>query len=374
MKSSVFLCIIVYLMTMLHIQGQRNITTLSGQKIRIFQNGTWQKSDISEATIDSSGGINPSENIDDNNLKTNSESNNITQEGINSIISLAEKKEVETFLLFDILDKEVAMKEVQLSQARQLKNKESESTLKNEIADLRNKQKTAEKIYKIDAENVKRAISLKKLKDLELTKAMTELGQTLNINVTPYLPVAIPTLGKNNEVNPAPNIKIKKKDVCLFARDEKINKVLITETNAEPFYTFTPEKLKNYFKEKELMDVYTSVIRKGKEYFFHITIKITSKDAAKNYGHLSKESMMRVQFITGNSINLYCSEDVYGGIETYTGNIVFKAEYIINNENVKMLSKFPIDKVGIMWTSGFETYDIYNVDLIMNHLTCLNKI
>lgn len=374
MKSSVFLCIIVYLMTMLHIQGQRNITTLSGQKIRIFQNGTWQKSDISEATIDSSGAVIPSENINDNNLKTNSESNNITLEGINSIISLAEKKEVETFLLFDILDKEVAMKEVQLSQARQLKNKESESTLKNEIADLRNKQKTAEKIYKIDAENVKRAISLKKLKDEELTKAMTELGQTLNINVTPYLPVAISTLPKNNEVNPAPNTIIKKKDVCLFARDEKINKVRITETNAEPFYTFTPEKLKNYFKEKELMDVYTSVIRKGKEYFFHITIKITSKDAAKNYGHLSKESMMRVQFITGNSINLYCSEDVYGGIETYTGNIVFKAEYIINNENVKMLSKFPIDKVGIMWTSGFETYDIYNVDLIMNHLTCLNKI
>ena len=361
-------------MTMLHIQGQRNITTLSGQKIRIFQNGTWQKTDIPETTIDSSGGINPSENIDDNNLKTNSESNNITQEGINSIISLAEKKEVETFLLFDILDKEVAMKEVQLSQARQLRNKESESTLKNEIADLRNKQKTAEKIYKIDAENVRKANHLKKLKDVELTKAMTELGQTLNINVAPYLPVAIPSLPKNSEGNPVPKSPINKKDVCSFARDEKINKVRITETNAEPFYTFTPEKLKNYFKEKELMDVYTSVIRKGKEYFFHITIKITSKDAAKNYGHLSKESMMRVQFITGNSINLYCSEDVYGGIETYTGNIVFKAEYIINNENVKMLSKFPIDKVGIMWTSGFETYDIYNVDLIMNHLTCLNKI
>ena len=374
MKSSVLLSIIVFLLTMLQMQGQRNITTLSGQKIRILQNGTWQKSDDAETKIDSSGAAIPPENTDDNTSKTNSESNNITQGGIKSIIAQAEKKEVETFLLFDILDKEVAMKEVQLSQARQLKNKESETTLKNEIADLRNKQKTAEKIYKIDAENVKKAISLKKLKDVELSKAMTDLGQSLNINVTPYLPVAIPTLPKTIEVNPAPNTPIKKKDVCLFARDEKINKVRITETNTEPFYTFTPEKLKNYFKEKELMDVYTSVIRKGKEYFFHITIKITSKDAAKNYGHISKESMMRVQFITGNSINLYCSEDVYGGTETYTGNIVFKAEYSINNENVKMLSKFPIDKVGIMWTSGFETYDIYNVDLIMNHLSCLKKI
>ena len=54
--------------------------------------------------------------------------------------------------------------------------------------------------------------------------------------------------------------------------------------------------------------------------------------------------------------------------------LMLQGVYGINNENVKMLSKFPIDKVGIMWTSGFETYDIYNVDLIMNHLSCLKKI
>jgi len=361
-------------MAMLQLQAQRHITTLSGQKVQILQNGTWQKSDISATNIDSSGMINASESPEKKPSVTNSTSNNITIEGIKYIIALAEKKEIETFILVDILDKEVAMKEVQLSQARQLKNKEFESTLKNEIADLKTKQKTAEKIYKNDAENVKKSHHLIKLKEPELNKSMIDLGQSLNINIAPYLTVIKSSSPKNEEISSVSSKSKGKKDVCLFLRDEKVNNVRIIETNAEPFYTFTPEKLKNYFKERELMDVNMSVIKKGKEYFIHLIIKISSKDAAKNYGHLSKENLMRIQFITGNSINLYCSDDVYGGTETYTGNIVFKAEYSINNENVKMLLKSPIDKVGIMWTSGFETYDIYNVDLIMNHLACLKII
>jgi len=371
MKSELFALAIIYLLSLPELQGQRQITTLSGQKILLLQNGSWQKSDRSDNSSDLTVITGTPDSLIKNPSDIDSESNNPTIKGINSIINIVEKKEIETFILLDILDKEVAMKEVQLSQARQLKNKESENTFKNEIADLRSKHKTAEKIYKIDAENVIKANNLKKLQETELAESMTELGNSLNVNVTPYLPKTSTIVSNTVQKSPESKITKGKKDDCLFKRDEKVNNIRILETYPEPFYSFTPDKLKNYFKEKELMVVNTSVIKKGKEYFFHITLKISSKDAAKNYGYLAKESMMRIQFITGNSINLFCSDDVYGSIETYTGYVVFSAEYQIKKENIKALIKNPIDKVGIMWTSGFESYDIYNVDLIMNHLSCI---
>ena len=45
--------------------------------------------------------------------------------------------------------------------------------------------------------------------------------------------------------------------------------------------------------------------------------------------------------------------------------------YYIDGDNKKELSDKEVDKVGIMWTSGFEEYDIYEVDFITKHLDCL---
>jgi hypothetical protein len=367
MKSEFYALFILYFLALFELHGQRQITTLSGQKVIILQNGSWQKSDKSDGTSDSNAIIGNPDSLINNAVENNNGANNKAIDGINLLINIAEKKEIETFILLDILDKEVAMKDAQLSQARQLKNKETENTLKTDIADLRSKHKTAEKIYKLDAENVKRANNLKKLQGAALIESMTDVGNTFNVNVNKYLPKKNGPISKSAVNSPVLKKSKDKKDVCFLARDEKVNKIRVRETYPAPFYTFTPDKLKNYFKEKELMVANMSVIKKGKAYFLHINLKISSKDAAKNYGNLAKESMMRVQFINGNSTNIYCTEDVYGGIETYTGNVVYNAEYLITKDNMKLLDKNPIDKIGIMWTSGFETYDIYEVDLIMNH-------
>ena len=38
-----------------------------------------------------------------------------------------------------------------------------------------------------------------------------------------------------------------------------------------------------------------------------------------------------------------------------------------------MLEKYMIDEVGIMWSSGYETYDVYHVDVLKNLAQCLKK-
>lgn len=300
--------------------------------------------------------------------------NEKTREGIEILKKAAEKKEIETCILMDLLDKELAVKEVQLSQARQMKNKESETIVKADIADLRNKQKTAEKIYKLDAQLVVKANELKNLKNSDLNNQLLSLGEALNIEVSSFLT----DLKSNSDEQPITSGNVVKKtapviDKCSFAKIEKAGKLRIIETKAEPLFVFTPENLKAYFREKDLMMVNASVLAKGKDHYLHLTIKIISKDAAKNYGHIMKESMLRVQFISGTNINLNASEDTYGYIEQYTGYMVYNAFYRIKNEDLGIISKMPIDFVGIMWSSGFEKYDIFNVDVVMNHLSCIKS-
>ena len=130
MKSELFALFIIYILSLFQLQGQRQITTLSGQKILLLQNGSWQKSNKSDISIDSTEITGTPDSLMKKPSDNDSENNNPIIKGIDSIVNLLEKKEIETFILLDILDKEVAMKEVQLSQARQLKNKESENTLK----------------------------------------------------------------------------------------------------------------------------------------------------------------------------------------------------------------------------------------------------
>ncbi len=354
--------------------GQRQITTLSGQKIILFQNGTWIKTDTMPMVRDSFGMLvtdrNPMQEVRPEGMPLNEK----TREGIEILKKAAEKKEIETCILMDLLDKELAVKEVQLSQARQMKNKESETIVKADIADLRNKQKTAEKIYKLDAQLVVKANELKNLKNSDLNNQLLSLGEALNIEVSSFLT----DLKSNSDEQPITSGNVVKKtapviDKCSFAKIEKAGKLRIIETKAEPLFVFTPENLKAYFREKDLMMVNASVLAKGKDHYLHLTIKIISKDAAKNYGHIMKESMLRVQFISGTNINLNASEDTYGYIEQYTGYMVYNAFYRIKNEDLGIISKMPIDFVGIMWSSGFEKYDIFNVDVVMNHLSCIKS-
>jgi hypothetical protein len=44
----------------------------------------------------------------------------------------------------------------------------------------------------------------------------------------------------------------------------------------------------------------------------------------------------------------------------------------MNKENEDYLRKFYVDKIGILWTSGYETYPVYKVDFLKEKMNCLD--
>lgn len=141
-----------------------------------------------------------------------------------------------------------------------------------------------------------------------------------------------------------------------------------------PFFSYTSEALVHYFKEKDMLKAEVSIVRDNKDYYLDLEVRIISRDAAKNYGSISSKSMLRIDFVNGRVLTLYNMSDTQAIIENYTGEAVYKPRYRLSKDDLSFFEKMPLNSAGIMWTSGFETYDIYNVDVLMNQSKCLNLL
>ena len=117
-----------------------------------------------------------------------------------------------------------------------------------------------------------------------------------------------------------------------------------------------------------------SVRKDGKEYYLHLQCSITSKDAAKNYGFIDEGSLMRIFLVNGRNIAINSSIKSSSRIENYTGNTIYEVYYPLKKDDLNNLQKFPLDAIGIMWSSGFEKYEIFQVDVLMHQINCLKSL
>lgn len=280
-------------------------------------------------------------------------------------------KEIDKFLLVDQIEKEIALEELSLSQFKINKNKEEETSVKLKLKDLKYKLRTANKLYKNSADEVKMVKKLSPTMDKNFEEKIATLAAKMKITDLPHAIVL--SASENNDDKKMANTTIKNKfnQPCQLVKNIKENKNSYIELRDEALFQFTPSKLKNYFKEKELMKTSVALIEKNGQKLLKLIIRILSKDAAKNYGFIDNGNMMKVHFISGKSAIINSIESSTSTTEPYTGNIIMEVRYNIPNEDAHLFQNVALDQVGIMWSSGFEMYDIYEVDVIMNQMDCL---
>ena len=161
---------------------------------------------------------------------------------------------------------------------------------------------------------------------------------------------------------------------CHIIKNETRGKFQIVELEYEELFTHTPKNLMPYFKSKDMITTYTSLSKFGKQYYINLKITIFSKEAAKTYGNILIESNLKVLFVNKKEINLSCLEDGKILFNNQNNTITYEVYYQLNNSDFKNIHKQPIDKIGIMWTSGFELYTVYEVNLLMNQINCIKSL
>ncbi len=138
--------------------------------------------------------------------------------------------------------------------------------------------------------------------------------------------------------------------------------------------SYTPSKMKSYYKLSDFLIINGALEKLDGKTYINIEARFNSKDAMKSYGKIHKTDFLRMEFISGKKIFLTAVEGSEPFLEIHTANSVYKAKYLFESKSdIDILEEEYLDKIGIMWSTGFESYPIYDVDFFHRQLTCLRS-
>jgi hypothetical protein len=138
-------------------------------------------------------------------------------------------------------------------------------------------------------------------------------------------------------------------------------------------FSHTDEDLRPYFRQEDLVSCFASLHQIEDNTYLSLEFQISSPDARKNFGILENKSLLRFKLINGAFISLSNARTDHGKLDAYSGNTIYIGNYLIDKETERSLSRHELDKVRVVWSSGFEDYDVVNVDFLINQFNCLRS-
>lgn len=139
----------------------------------------------------------------------------------------------------------------------------------------------------------------------------------------------------------------------------------------ELFFTHTDESLRPYLEGKEYLTAEAFVhSRAGYRY---LTLKLTfaNPNAIQTYGYLPKGSILSMHLLDGNFLNLRSAQDANGSWDDAKKELSYTVTYPIDRSMISTLRQSELNYVQLFWSSGFEEYDIYQVDVLQRLFDCL---
>lgn len=151
---------------------------------------------------------------------------------------------------------------------------------------------------------------------------------------------------------PAP-IKIDERKPWEIEKTDSINVLL----------TYTPEKFQNYYGDIPFLTIESSIVKSGKEHLLNLKFIFSSRDVSKGYGFINKNDLLKIDFLKSLSIKLQAADNYSPTVEPYTGYTIYQTQYRFENKSdYKKLTTKHLDRIGVMWSLGFEEYPIYNLE------------
>ncbi len=329
--------------------AQVNVTDKQGDKIILMPNGTWKYADGNKQASVS------------NTTKTKQQTGQANID--KSKLTKAEKKQLKIQVKADKRRKKIAEK-----LAKQQKAKAPKTTTKKNTKPAKKKNKakdTAKKNTKPSKKNSKAKNTAKK-------------------NTKP----SNPNQPKAKTVSNKQKVKFAKQGFKAF----KIKSIVIREYNCTYavnevdaftgkrkvalengfFFGYTHPQLEKYLKGENYLTCEGYLQQVAGLKIFNLKFTIDSPNATEDYGSILEGSRMLISLLDGNTVTLVSAEQDGGKIDRIDKQTTYKTYFVIDSKQEKQLQKSEIDKVRVVWSEGFEDYEVHNVDFVMNQLQCLN--
>ncbi len=161
-------------------------------------------------------------------------------------------------------------------------------------------------------------------------------------------------------------------DIKFDGTDQTINQY-VKELEAEPLFTFTPDLFKSMLVDYPLVEGKGALLTTGGYVYLEMNLKVNSSRARKDYGYVERGSLIKFFLMDGSS---FYSNNISNSLPKMSEDRQ-STHYVVScsldKEEIKLMNKSYIDKIGVIWTKGYEEYEIYNVDFFVNQLYCIQN-
>ncbi|MEL7121964.1 MAG: hypothetical protein AAFO07_21125, partial [Bacteroidota bacterium] len=141
----------------------------------------------------------------------------------------------------------------------------------------------------------------------------------------------------------------------------------------EQLFTYTDDRLRVYMKDKEYLKCNAFMTSVGGYRFLSLRFSFAYPNAREAYGFIEKGSVLILKLLNGGFIKLQSGKMAKGKYDTQKELLTYEVNYEIGSNVINSLKNHEIDRIIVSWSSGYEEYEVYNLDFFANQLNCLDR-
>lgn len=162
---------------------------------------------------------------------------------------------------------------------------------------------------------------------------------------------------------------------CVIASEKRdeFSGELRRETARRELFRYTNPALKNYLQGKTQILCEVFLGENGNTNVLQFVFSIYDPSPRRAFGGIAKNSTLLIRFIDGETMSLVNSRTDEGLQENAGAPMVFRAVYGLDKSQLKKLKTSEIDKIRMSWVTGYEDYEVQQIDALMHLSECLSS-
>ncbi len=140
----------------------------------------------------------------------------------------------------------------------------------------------------------------------------------------------------------------------------------------EFLFSHTDDRLRAYLKDKEYLRCEGHFSANGGYRYLMLEFTFAYPNAREAYGFIEKGSILTIMMLNGDYVNLRSGVMDRGSYDTETELLTYRVHYPIDRSQMNYLKTSEVDAIRVFWSSGFEEYEVFQLDFFSNQLKCID--
>ena len=137
-------------------------------------------------------------------------------------------------------------------------------------------------------------------------------------------------------------------------------------------FSHTDDRLRVFLKGKEYLRCEGYFSADGGYRYLTLEFTFAYPNAQEAYGFIEKGSPLTIKMLNGDFVNLRSGTMDRGSYDTQTELLTYQVYYPIDRSQISFLKNSEVDAIRVFWSSGFEEYEVYQLDFFSTQLRCID--